>query len=242
MNCNPCLEHRAWVAILSPPPYLSPVGRSLFTVISLILAPLLALSQSVTTEYGKNRIQFHDDFDKWDMYETENFVTYWYGKGREIAHTVVQLAELDNPYIQNILEHKMNDKIELIIYIDLTDMKQSNLGIEEQFVGKGGITKVIENKVFLYFNGDHNDLRTQLREGIAEVYINSMLHGNNLQEIVQNAVLLNLGDWFQEGLISYVGEEWSPEMENRLNDYFTNPKNKKADFKHLAKIDPQLAG
>lgn len=74
------------------------------------------------------------------MYETENFVTYWYGKGREIAHTVVQLAELDNPYIQSVLEHKMNDKIELIVYLDLTDMKQSNLGIEEQFVGKGGIT------------------------------------------------------------------------------------------------------
>lgn len=123
------------------------------------------------------------------MYETENFVTYWYGKGREIAHTVVQMAELDNPSIQNVLEHKMNDKIELIVYLDLTDMKQSNLGIGEQFQSQGGITKVVENKVFLYFNGDHNALRKSLREGIASVYINSMLHGNNLQEIVQNAVL-----------------------------------------------------
>ena len=218
------------------------MGRILPVTLYILLQALWLQSQTVNTTFGKNRVQYHDDFEKWDMYETENFVTYWYGKGREIAHTVVQLAELDNPYIQNILEHKMNDKIELIVYTDLTDMKQSNLGIEEQFVGKGGITKVIENKVFLYFNGDHNDLRTQLRQGIAAVYINAMLHGNNLQEIVQNAVLLNLGDWFQEGLISYVGEEWSPEMENRLNDYFTNPKNKKADFKHLAKIDPQLAG
>ena len=217
------------------------MGRILFGILFLLQA-LWLQGQTVNTTFGKNRVQYHDDFSKWDMYETENFVTYWYGKGKEIAHTVIQLAELDNPYIQNILEHKMNDKIELIVYVDLTDMKQSNLGIEEQFVGKGGITKVIENKVFLYFNGDHNDLRTQLRQGIAAVYINAMLHGNNLQEIVQNAVLLNLGDWFQEGLISYVGEEWSPEMDNRLNDYFTNPKNKKADFKHLAKIDPQLAG
>lgn len=218
------------------------MGRILFSTICLMLQALWLQGQTVATEFGKNRIQYHDDFDQWNMYETENFVTYWYGKGREIAHTVVQLAELDNVYIQNILEHKMNDKIELIVYLDLTDMKQSNLGMEEQFVGKGGITKVVENKVFLYFNGNHNDLRTQLREGIAAVYINSMLHGNNLQEVVQNAVLLNLGDWFQEGLISYVGQEWSPQFENRLNDYFTNPKKGKKDFKHLARLDPQLAG
>ncbi len=218
------------------------MGRFFFLVISLILPPLLAFSQSVTTEFGKNRIQFTDDFDKWDMYETENFVTYWYGKGREIAHTVVQLAELDNPSIEHILEHKMNDKIELIVYLDLTDLKQSNLGIEDQFVNKSGITKVVENKVFLYFNGDHNALRKSLREGIASVYINSMLHGNNLQEIVQNAVLLNLPDWFQDGLVSYVGEEWSPEIDSQLKDYFTDPKKKHKDFARLAKENPSLAG
>ncbi len=218
------------------------MGRILLFTLCFILHALWLQGQNVNTEFGKNRIQYHDDFDQWNMYETENFVTYWYGKGREIAHTVVQLAELDNPYIQNVLEHKMNDKIELIVYLDLTDMKQSNLGQEEQFVGKGGITKVVENKVFLYFNGDHNDLRISLRQGIAAVYINSMLHGNNLQEIVQNAVLLNLGDWFQAGLVSYVGEEWTPEIENKLNDYFTNPKKQKKEFRHLAKLDPQLAG
>ncbi len=218
------------------------MGRYLLLLVTIIILPFGTKGQSVATDFGKNRIQFHDDFDHWDMYETENFVTYWYGKGREIAHTVVQMAELDNPSIQNVLEHKMNDKIELIVYLDLTDMKQSNLGIEEQFVSQGGITKVVENKVFLYFNGDHNDLRKSLREGIASVYINSMLHGNNLQEIVQNAVLLNLPDWFQAGLVSYMGEEWNPEIESHLKDYFTHPKKKKKDFVRLAKNDPRLAG
>lgn len=218
------------------------MGKYLLLIIIGLLQPLWMNSQSVSTEFGKNRVQYHDDFDQWDMYETENFVTYWYGKGREIAHTVVQMAELDNPSIQNVLEHKMNDKIELIVYLDLTDMKQSNLGLEEQFTSHSGITKVVENKVFLYFNGDHNDLRKSLREGIASVYINSMLHGNNLQEIVQNAVLLNLPDWFQEGLVSYMGEEWNPEIESRLKDYFTQPKKNKKDFVRLAKNDSRLAG
>ncbi|MEP6646730.1 MAG: hypothetical protein ABJC12_06550, partial [Saprospiraceae bacterium] len=218
------------------------MGRFFFVALFLGSLCIYAEAQNVNTEFGKNRVQYHDDFDQWNMYETENFVTYWYGKGREIAHTVVQMAELDNPSIQNVLEHKMNDKIELIVYLDLTDMKQSNLGIGEQFISQGGITKVVDNKVFLYFNGDHNALRKSLREGIASVYINSMLHGNNLQEIVQNAVLLNLPDWFQEGLVSYMGEEWSPTIDSRLKDYFTSPKKHKKDFVRLAKTDPRLAG
>ncbi len=218
------------------------MGKIIICTLIFILQIIDLQGQAVATEFGKNRIQYHDDFDQWNMYETENFVTYWYGKGREIAHTVVQLAELDNPNIQNILEHKMNDKIELIVYLDLTDMKQTNLGSEEQFSGKGGITKVVENKVFIYFNGNHNDLRKSLRQGIAAVYINAMLHGSNLQEIVQNAILLSLPDWFQDGLVSYVGEPWNAELDNQLKDYFSNPQKKKKDFNRLTKDDALLAG
>ncbi len=218
------------------------MGKNIFGTLVLLMQVFYLQGQAVSTEFGKNRIQYHDDFDVWNMYETENFVTYWYGKGREIAHTVVQLAELDNADIQHILEHKMNDKIELIVYLDLTDMKQSNSGIDEQFSGKVGLTKVIDNKVFVYFNGNHNDLRKSLRQGIAAVYINSMLHGSNLQEIVQNAILLSLPDWFQQGLVSYVGEEWNPEFDSQLKDYLSDPKKKKKDFNRLTKEDAVLAG
>ena len=61
----------------------------------VFLCSLTIQSQSIQTEFGKNRVQYHDDFKKWWSYETENFITYWYGKGRNVAHTVVQMAELD---------------------------------------------------------------------------------------------------------------------------------------------------
>ncbi|MGB4848226.1 MAG: hypothetical protein WBP41_09935, partial [Saprospiraceae bacterium] len=81
------------------------MGKLIFLIFAFLLYCTWAGGQNVVTEYGKNRVQYHDDFNQWNMYETENFVTYWYGKGREIAHTVVQMAELDNPSIQNVLEH-----------------------------------------------------------------------------------------------------------------------------------------
>jgi len=143
--------------------------------------------QSINTDFGKNRVQHHDDFNNWWRYETENFITYWYGKGRNIAEPVIQMAELDHDEIQNIMEHRTNDKLEIIVYTDITDLKQSNIGLEETFTSKTGETKIVGNKMFVYFDGNHNNLRVQIREGIASVYLSAMLFGDNFQEIVQNA-------------------------------------------------------
>ncbi|MFK7807184.1 MAG: BamA/TamA family outer membrane protein [Saprospiraceae bacterium] len=211
----------------------------LLALLALILSTS-ALAQRLQTEFGKNRVQYHDDFKEWMQYESPNFVTYWYGEGRNIGQAVVQLAELDYEYIQSILEHSMNDKIEIIVYTDVTDLKQSNIGNEETFVNTGGQTKIVENKVFVYFDGNHNNLRRDLREGIASVFLNAMLFGSNLQEIVQNAVLLNLPLWFKEGLISFVGEEWGTEVDNQLRDLMQMEEYQ--NFGALAEDFPKLAG
>ncbi len=207
----------------------------------LLIPVFHAEGQLVQTEFGKNRIQYHDDFENWNMYETENFITYWYGKGRNIAHTVVQLAEKDNDEIRSVLEHRFNDKIEIIVYLDLSDLKQSNLGAEEVFVSAAGRTKILGNKMFVYFNGDHQQLSNQIRQGIASVYLESMLYGSNLQEVVQNAVLLNLPDWYKEGLVSFLGSEWDEQIDNDLRDIFSQ-RDKYFDFFRLSRDYPTIAG
>ena len=162
-------------------------------------------AQGTQVEFGKNRVQYHDFFDEWSQYDSDNFVTYWYGRSRNIGQSVVQMAEYDFNEIQRVLEHRLNQKVEIIVYSDLTDLKQSNIGTEEVFTNTGGQTKIVGNIMFVYFNGDHNHLRRQIREGVAQVYLNSMLFGTNIQEIVQNAVMLNLPNWFKIGLIDYIG-------------------------------------
>ncbi|MBK7408593.1 MAG: hypothetical protein IPJ40_11350 [Saprospirales bacterium] len=205
-----------------------------------LLFSAVVQAQVSSVEFGKNRIQYHQDYEEWSQYESQNFTTYWYGESRFIGQAVVQMAEYDFASIERILEHRMNDKIEIIVYTDLTDVKQSNIGSEEIFMNAGGQTKIVGNKMFVYFNGDHNDLRRQIREGIASVYLNSMLFGSNLQEVVQNAVLLNLPVWFSDGLVAYVGEEWSTELDGQLRDRFNNGEIK--DFTSFAEKNPRLAG
>ncbi|TAK44553.1 MAG: hypothetical protein EPO28_04730 [Saprospiraceae bacterium] len=214
--------------------------RSLYSILFFLLFGALTFGQTTQTEFGKNRVQFHHDFADWSQYESRNFITYWYGEGRLIGQSVVQMAEFDFAGIQNIVDYKMNDKIEIIVYTDLTDLKQSNIGSEEAFLNTGGQTKIVGNKMFVYFNGDHNDLRRQIREGVASIFMNAMLFGSNLQEIVQNAVMMELPAWFKEGLVAYVGQTWSTDLDNELRDLLLSGKYE--NFESLAEAYPKLAG
>ena len=82
---------------------------------------MLSFGQGAAVEFGKNRVQYHD-FDWW-QYESENFTTYWYQSGQNIGQFAVQVAELDYDGIRTTLEYRINDKIELLVYSDLTYFK-----------------------------------------------------------------------------------------------------------------------
>jgi hypothetical protein len=201
---------------------------------------LLSAQTTSQTSFGKNRVQYNRQIDEWMLYESSNFVTYWYGDARNVAQSALQTAEYDFPFMQQLLEHQMTDKIEMLVFSDLTDLKQSNIGEDEVFQLRAGETKVVGNKVFVYFDGNHNHLRAQIREGMAGVLVNSMLFGSNLQEIVQNAVLLNLPGWYTNGLMAYCGEDWNTELDNRFRDVMLS--GKYLTFDKFAKDHPRLAG
>ncbi|MFN0216288.1 MAG: BamA/TamA family outer membrane protein [Saprospiraceae bacterium] len=200
----------------------------------------LTAQTTAQTSFGKNRVQYHHQFDDWSLYETPNFTTYWYGDARTVAQSALQMAEYDFPSVQKLLEHQVTEKIEILVFSDLTDLKQSNIGEDDVFLLSSGETKVVGNKIFVFFDGNHKHLRAQIREGIASILINSMLYGANLQEIVSNAVLLNLPLWYTSGLSAYCGEEWGPEQDNRLRELLQTGRYK--TFDKLAREHPRFAG
>lgn len=240
-------------------------NKIILLAISLCFSIDYIFAQQVQSEFGKNRVQFNSDFREWLQYSSPNFIAYWYGPARNVGQAAVQLAEYDNIEIQTLLEHKLNNVIELIIYTDLTDAKQGNIGTEEVFSINGSehpiahldaalgkkfqpnsdLSQVISgrvngNKIFIYFDGNHQHLRQQIREGLAIVYLNAMLFGNNLQEMVQNAVSYSLPQWYKQGITAYASESWNTDLDNVLKDIVLSPKFK--GFKKFAKENPQLAG
>ncbi len=201
---------------------------------------LLQLSgwAQINTEFGKNRVQFHEF--SWFQYETKHFITYYDRKDQNLAKFAFQVAEGEYENLQNLMEYRLGGKIALVLYTDITDLKQSNIGKEDIFYNTGGVTKIVENKVFIHFNGDHNDFRRQIREGIAKVLLSHMVFGDNLQEILQNNMLLSLPVWFTEGIVSYVAQDWTVAEDLRLRDKILS--GDYTDFQRLADEDPKLAG
>lgn len=212
-----------------------------FAFLCVVLAKAGTLyGQQMRTEFGKNRVQFHDKFDEWLQYESENYITYWYGEARNIGESAVLIAEANYAEIQELLEHQMSDKLELVVYTDLSDLKQSNIGADDAFRNQPGRVKIVDNKIFIYFDGNHQDLERQIREGTASVILSSMMFGENLQEIVQNAVLLDIPLWYSEGLVAYCGNKWSVDADERLRQFLLAQPD--AEFIDLINHDPRLAG
>jgi len=176
------------------------------------------------------------------MYETENFITYWYGKGRNIGQASVQIAEYYHDEIQDLVEHRINDKIEIIVYTDISDLIQSNIGTEEVFETNANETKVIGSKMFVYFNGDHQHLKSQIREGIAHVFINSMFAKTSLQEIITSNADLEIPDWFAKGFTNYANSGWDNQVDDELREIWYRDKTKYRNFKKLLGDHTRLAG
>lgn len=212
---------------------------SVLVILCALVSPLYSQQGSVEV-FGKNRVQYSDDFDNWDRYESQHFVTHWYGKARGVAEAVVQYAEYENESIRSVLEHRTNVKTDIIVYADITDLHQSNIGDNEILQTRPGETKVYGNKLFVYFDGNQEHLRKQLRAGIAQVYLYQMLFGGNWKQFIQNIGHETYPQWYLDGIIAYIKSPWTLESDNIMRDIFQHDAYE--DFYGLAQDYPELAG
>lgn len=191
------------------------------------------------TTFGQNRVQY-GKFE-WSFLRSENFDSYFYSGGRELAGFSARTSEEHLNEIEQIVDHRLSGRVEIINYNTLSDFKQTNFGVlSDQAQNPGGYSQVVSNKVFIYFNGNHDDFQAQVKSGVSLVLINELLFGGSIQDRIQNAALLNLPDWYLFGLTQYIGREWDAEKNNKLKDLMLTRKVKK--FNRLIQKDPLLAG
>ena len=166
---------------------------------SLVLFFLLIISLKTNAQFyfghqmdfGKNRIQYQDFV--WTYLDYDKYRVYNYQGGIEIAKYVSVSVDKIIPVLEKRLDYSLQDKLNIIVYNNQTDFKQSNIGLSlAEQSNTGGITKIVGDKLFVYFNGSHADLDRQLRAAIAEVFINQILYGGNIGEMWRNSTLLSL--------------------------------------------------
>jgi hypothetical protein len=199
---------------------------------------LASFAQVNAVEFGKNRVQ-HKKFT-WRFYETQNFNTYFNIGGNDIAKYVAQVAEQELQQIEEAVEYSLQRKANIIIYNDYNDYKSSNIGLGIDWQSSGGVTKLVNNKIVVYFNGNHNDLRKSIREGIVKTLVDNQLFGDDIGEFASNQALLDLPQWLVDGYVSYMAENWSPEKDDKLKDVLMSGEYK--NFYQFAFKEPALAG
>lgn len=204
----------------------------------LLFAAGFANAQVSTVQFGKNRVQYKKF--KWQYYQTLNFNSYFHQNGQELAKFVAQVAEQELPGIEKFVEYNLQRRANIIVYNTFDEMKQSNIGLGQDWQNAGGVTKLVNNKMIVYYNGNHADLRRQIREGIAGILVQNILFGEDLGEVAGNAALLDLPQWLIDGYIAYVGENWSPHLDDELKNEILSGKYK--NFYQLAFDKPLLAG
>jgi len=213
------------------------ITRLLFTG-TLLLGSYLSQAQTNSVEFGQNRIQ-HKNF-KWRYYQTRHFNTYFSQNGLELGKYAAQVAEKELPQLEQFMEFSFRQRVNIVVYNSFGEMKQSNIGIGVDWQNTGGVTKLVGNKLIIYFDGDHEHLRQLIRQGIARVMLENLLFGEDIGEFAGNAVLIDFPKWFTDGFIAYAAENWNATLDDELKDALQSGRYK--SFNQLAYEKPLLAG
>jgi hypothetical protein len=163
------------------------------------------------TDFGKSRVQYKEF--NWTSYQYERFDTYYYREGKPLSHFVAKSAHQKLKEIQKQLSFLLEKRIQFVIYNTFSDFKQSNIGYKQHDeYNIGGKTQIVGTKVLLYFDGDYNHLKKQIAAGITKILLNEMMYGGNMADAFTNSTLLNLPDWFVDGLIAFIANPWNMQM------------------------------
>jgi len=190
--------------------------------------------------FGKNRVQYKDFY--WNYYRYQPFDIYFNIGGHELSKYTAKIAFEELSNIQNLFSYNLSKRIIFIVYNRMSDFRQSNMGLvtgSEQY-NTGGVTRVLNNKVFVYYEGDHILFRRQIRAAIADVLVNEIFYGGSFRNKVTNSTLLNLPNWFVDGLVDFVSYDWDSKIENQVRDGIINGKFKY--FNRLTGEDAKIAG
>ena len=204
----------------------------------VILAGTKSNAQVSTVEFGKNRVQYQKF--QWKYYQTENFNTYFSQDGLGLGKYVAQIAETELPGLEEFVEYGLQRRINIVAYNNFDEMQQSNIGLQIDWQNTGGMTKLVNNKMLVYFDGNHANLRRQVRQGIAQVLVQNVLFGDDLGEFAANQALLDLPKWLTDGYVQYAAENWSPALDDDLRSVMLA--GKYTNFYQFAFDKPDLAG
>lgn len=212
---------------------------AILATVSLILVAVLETSGQYTQEsFGKNRIQYRQ-FD-WEYLSGENFDVYYYDNRKAIAHNALEYLESEFDRITDLIGYPPYFKTKVFLYNSLSDLRQSNVGLNRTLYTVNGETEFIKPYVEVANMGTATEFKEELLLRISELMVDEMMFGGSLKDIFQSSILMNLPDWFVDGASLYVAKGWSVEMDDYIRQIITKKNSKK--ITRLEGVEAALAG
>ena len=191
--------------------------------------------------FGKNKVQYYDYY--WSYYRFDDFDCYFNEFGRDLAQFTADYALKKIDEIEDYFDYTLEKRLIFIIYNKSAEYKQSNIGLvtfDEDSYNTGGFSRIIKNKVMLYYEGDHVAFQKQITESITQVIINEMLYNADFKDRIASSSLIYMPDWYLKGLVNYVAYGWDFDVENRVKDGIMSDKYK--NINNLEYDDAVYAG
>lgn len=201
--------------------------RICITFLFLLFSVGLVLAQQAREVFGKNRQQYRT-FD-WQYLSGENFDVYYYDGRRAIATEALQYLESEFDRITDLIGYPPYFKAKIFLYNSLSDLRQSNVGLNKTYFNIGGETDFVKPYVEVAHMGTAQELKSELLFKISELLLNEMMYGGNLKDIFQSALLMNLPEWFVSGAALYVAHGWTAEMDDYIRHAIQSKNVKKID-------------
>ncbi len=162
------------------------LAGALFALLMLAI-PGRLMAQGTNTDFGQNRVQ-HQAFS-WKYLADETFDAYYYGATPRHAEYALAIAREFTSKIEQIVGYRLSGRVQLVIYNSLSDYQQSKHDIHDPQFNSGGYSNIPQNRVYLYFDGNHIHFMNQIRSGLAEALVEEMIYGGSMQERIQNTFI-----------------------------------------------------
>ena len=197
----------------------------LTTLLLLLVASQPAESQfynGLQMNFGRNRVQHYDFY--WMFYRFPGFDCYYNEKGRELAQYTSSIAEKRIIEIEDYFDYRLENRMLFIVFDKHGEFRQSNVGIsvEETGYNTGGRSKLIENKVLLYYEGNRRAYNNQISEAIARSVVNEMFSDAEVRDRTGSSNSIHFPGWYIDGLVAYVAGTWDFQTENRVKEGFAD--------------------
>lgn len=181
--------------------------------------------QQALETFGKNRIQYKQF--RWNYLSSENFDVHYYDDRKKVAQEALEYLESEFDRITDLIGFYPYQKTKVFLYSSVTDLQQSNIGLNETQFSSGGETDFIKPYVEIAHPGTLEEFKEELIFKFSDLMLNEMMFGGSLKDMFQNAVLLNLPDWFVDGASLYVARGWDEEMDDFTRQLVFGKKGKK---------------